>query len=526
MIGGQSPLDDVAAGVSTVPQLVVARARAQAEDVAVVDDAGILTYGELFEQARAIAAGLQLLGCAPGDRFAFQLPNGRDWIVAYWAAALAGLVVVPIDVRSRPAEVEAMTRRCDAAVLVLAEGGEVTSTAGETAVLGDLRALSAPQGTSEVALAGLEAEVGAADVHLLQFTSGSTGVPKAAMLTHRGLLENGRALAGAWGLGPGEALVVPSPLSHILGFLTGCLVPMVVGATSITMAAFAPERALELIDRYRAVGVAGTPTHHLMLVEHPDRPRYDCSSLRFAMYGGAPMTPDTAGRITEGLGIGALLGGFGMSETSGGVTSVVPGDPVEVQLTTVGRPLATFEVRVVDPSSGEERAVGEMGELWVRGDPVCSGYWADPEETARAFAPGGWFRTGDLVVRRGDGCLSFAGRLKEIILVGGYTVSPAEIERVLTEHPAVAEAVVVGAPEARLGEIPVAFVRLAAGAEVHPAELEAHCRSALASHKVPRYYAFRSTLPVSSTGKVRRPVLREEAVGVVAEALLRRSQVP
>lgn len=504
--------NEVTDATATLPRLLAERARAQPGSIAIVDDAGPTTYAELFAAAAEGATGLLAEGLQCGDRLAVQLPNGRAWAEAYWAGALAGLIVVPIDLRSRPAEVAAMTARSGASALLTGAESDYPDRVGETAVLRALPKAAAPD---PAVLPGLSGMVGPGDVHFLQFTSGSTGLPKAAMLTHRGLVANCLALGAAWGLARDEALVVPSPLSHVLGFLAGCLVPVAMGATSLTMATFDPERALELIDEYRAVGMSGTPTHYLMLVEHPERSRYDTSSLRFAMYGGAPMTPDVAARITDNLGVQALLGGFGMSETSGGVTSVSPDDTLEVQLNTVGRPLPTFEVRIVDPASGQTLPDGEAGELWVRGAPVCVGYWADPEETARALTPDGWLRTGDLLVRRHDGCLAFAGRLKEIILVGGYTVSPGEIERVLTSHPAVAEAVVVGVPDRRLGEIPIAFVRRLPEMSVESDELEAYGRAQLASYKVPRTYVFQESFPVSATGKVERFKMREEAARLV-----------
>ncbi|MDA8034794.1 MAG: class I adenylate-forming enzyme family protein [Actinomycetota bacterium] len=509
---------------TTIPEVLARRAEERPERPAVVDDGGTLTYGALLEAAHDGARRLLGAGLAPGDRVALQMANGRDWLVAYWSGALAALVVVPIDIRSRPSEVEAMVERCGARLLVAGPDAGLADQLGAARVARGLEAVGPADGwPSGRPLPGLDGRATPGDVHLLQLTSGSTGLPKAAMLTHRGLLANAAALGEAWGLATGESIVVPGPFSHILGFLTGCLVPAVVGATVLTMSAFTPERALELIERHRAVAVAGTPTHHLMLVEHPARAQRDCSSLRFLMYGGAPMTREVARRITEGLGVAWLLGGFGMSETSGGVTSVVPGDPLDVQLDSVGRPLPTFEVRVVDPSTGTPCPPGARGELWVRGEPVCLGYWGDPDESGRAVTPDGWLRTGDLVIERADGALSFAGRLKEIILVGGYTVTPGEIERVLSAHAAVAEAVVVGAPEPRLGEIPVAFVRLAAGASVSAAALEAHCRAALASYKAPRHYVFVDTFPLSPTGKVQRRSLGDEAALVVSTALSART---
>ena len=481
-------------------QLLIDRAGRQPTAVAVVDDEGPVEYGELVAMAAGWARWFLSQRLEPGERVAFQLSNGRKWLGCYWGASLAALIAVPINTRNRPAEVDDMMARSGASLLV----GESSETP-EPAVLDD----------------GVMARLGRGpdDVALLQFTSGSTARPKAAMLTHRGLTANARALTRVWGLDQGEALLVPSPLSHILGFVSGCLVPVLAGGTLLTMAAFRADRALELIDRYRPVGMAGTPTHYLMAVEHPHRARFDCSSLRFAMHGGGPMTPDVAARICADLGQPSLLSGFGMSETSGGVTSVDPDDPPDVQLATVGRPLPTFEVKIVDPADGSEKPDGEAGELWVRGIPVMTGYWEDPAESERALVGDGWLRTGDLMARGEDGCLRFAGRIKEMMIVGGYNVSPGEVERVLGGHPGVAEVAVVAAPHDRLGEIPIACVRLLPGAAATSEtsrELEMFCRERLAGHKVPRHMVFVDDFPVSGSDKVERFKLRDRAAHLSA----------
>ena len=345
------------------------------QNLAVVDDAASRTYAELRQDVERLARGLVAAGLRHGDRFAIQLPNGIPWVTAFWGAAMAGCVVVPLNTRNRPAEIAYMLQQCAASAVLATDDADVPETGARVLRLGALDDLLAGgESVDPQQLAERRVATDADEVCLIQFTSGSTGYPKGAMLTHAGVLTDGHALRQAWRLEAGEALVVPSPLSHVLGLMAGCVVPALAGAALLTMANFDPARTLELIDRYRAVGTTGTPTHYLMLVEHPDRPRRDISSLRFAMYGGAPFTPEAARRVVADLGSTTLLGGFGMSETAGGVTSVSLDDPPEIQLTTVGRPLPPFEVKVVDPETGEEQAPGEVGELWVRGRPVLKGY--------------------------------------------------------------------------------------------------------------------------------------------------------
>jgi acyl-CoA synthetase (AMP-forming)/AMP-acid ligase II len=484
---------------------------ARPAQLAVVDDRGTRTYGELGADVERVARGLLAQGLRPGDRIAFQLPNGAGWLSSFWGALVAGCVAVPLNIRNRPAEVAYMLDQCEASAILTADPASLAGIGARPLTLDDVTSSWGEDGDRE----DRRAESGPDEVCLIVFTSGSTGYPKGAMLTHEGLLADGSALRAAWRLGDGEAVLVPSPLSHVLGLMAGCVVLTLANATLLTMSAFDAGRALDLINRHRAVGATGTPTHYLMMVEHPDLARCDTSCFRFAMYGGAPFAPEAARRVVAGMGAPTLLGGYGMSETSGGVTSVSLDDPLELQLTTVGHALAPFEVKIVDSTTGREQPCGEVGELWVRGRPVMKGYWGNPEETARALTEDGWLRTGDLLTMDSAGYLRFAGRIREMLTVGGYNVYPAEVERVLAQHPAVAEASVVGVPHHLLGEVPFAFVRLHDDQECTSEELIAFCGDLIADYKVPRSMAFVESFPVSGSGKVEKFKQREAAQALV-----------
>ena len=408
---------------------------------AVVSDSGSLTYRQLIDRSRP-TTGRQLIA----------LPNGPEWHLAFWGAMAGGAVVAPVNPRAKPAERDYITADFEGAPAV-------------------------PQ-----------------DARVVQYTAGTTGRPRGAVLTTAGLLTVAAGHAASWKLTPGDAVFVPNPTSHIMGLVLGCLMPVVARATVITTERFEPRAALELIERYRPVAMAGAPTHFQMLAEHPHLNRLDISSLRFGLAGGAASTPDAVRHIMDRLGLDALLNAYGMTEASGSVSRTEIGDPVEAHAFTVGRPMPWLETKLIE------------GQLWIRGRPVTQAYLGGQISPTDAD---GWFATGDLFELDRSGRLVFRGRLKDMLTVGGFNVYPAEVERVLSEHPAVAQAQVVGIADARLGEVPVAFVRPAAGSFTNAEELRLFCEERLSGYKVPRRFQFIDAFPLNSAGKVEKYRLRE-----------------
>lgn len=413
---------------------------------AVVSESGSRTYKELAEQLRPV-----------GGRQILALPNGPDWHLNFWGAMTGGAVVAPLNPRAKPAELDDIKANFFATDSTVPEG-----------------------------------------VSVIQYTAGTTGRPKGALLTAEGLLTVAAGHARSWRLAPGDAIFVPNPASHIMGLVLGCLMPTVARATVITMQRFDAGVALELIERYRPVAMAGTPTHYHMLAEHPDLGRRRISSLRFGLAGGAASTPESVQRVIDRLGLRALLNAYGMTEASGSISRTEIGDPIEAHAFTVGRPMPWLETRFLS------------GELHIRGKPVTTGYLGDP---APATDGEGWFATGDLFEVDAEGRLRFKGRLKDMLIVGGFNVYPAEVERVLGQHPAVAQAQVVGIPDVRLGEMPVAFVRLADEGKPSSEDLRAFCEAHLSGYKVPQRFAFIDEFPTNSAGKVEKYRLRELAAG-------------
>lgn len=414
---------------------------------------GRVTYAELAQRAREVAGNLK-----PGDRHFIQLPNGPEWLAEFWGAMLAGAVAIPLNPRGKPEEI----------AYIKEHASRVTRLPEETAVV--------------------------------LYTSGTTGRPKGVMLSHDALALNGRNHAEAYQLAAGDAVFVPNPFTHILGLVVGCIAPASMGYTTITSPAFEPEQALAYIGRWKPVGLLGAPPHFQMLAAHPKRATTDLSSVRWGFSGAAAQSPEAIANVVERLGLEALMNGYGMTEASGGISHTSLGDPLEVHATTIGRPWPWIEARN-----------GEAGELLIRSASLMLGYYDDPEATAEAIDGDGWLHTGDVVEIGEDGRLRFRGRLKEMINSGGLKVYPAEVERVLSSHPAVSAAAVVPAPDDQLGEVPVAFVVLAS--EVADEELRDHCGERLSGYKVPRRFERIQALPMNSGGKVQKFLLRDLAAG-------------
>lgn len=410
---------------------------------AVIAGDGTITYRELFEALEPVSGRQEV-----------ALPNGQGWIAAFWNAVAGDAVVLPLNPRGKPDEVDYI---------------KADFHTGE--IEGD-------------------------DVRVVQYTAGTTGRPKGALLTGEGLLTVARGHAASWQLHPGEVVFVPNPMTHIMGLVLGVLMPAISHATVLTMERFDAAGALELIEKHRPVAMAGTPTHYQMLVEHPDLAARDVSSLRFGLAGGASSTPEAVTRVMDRLGLEALLNGYGMSEACGSISRTEIGDPAEAHAMTAGRPMPWLETRF------------RNGELQIRGRPVCRRYHGRESYAVDAH---GWFSTGDLFDLDSDGRLVFKGRVNDVVNVGGFKVYPAEVERVLAEHPSVLQAQVIGMGDPVHGELPIAFVRLRPDATLDADALNGHCAERLSSYKVPRRFLAIDQFPMNGAGKVEKYRLRELA---------------
>jgi fatty-acyl-CoA synthase len=342
----------------------------------------------------------------------------------------------------------------------------------------------------------------------IQYTSGTTGFPKGAVLHHRGVVNNARLYTARLGLERGSVFLSAMPLFHTAGCVMSVLGAAVTRGTLILPPYFDPGLMLELIAAERAEMLLGAPTMFIMMLDHPDLATTDISSVRQLLTGGAVVPPALVSRVEAEFGAPLSIV-FAQTEASPVITQTAPQDTAGDRAHTLGRPLPQTEVKIVDPASGQTVAPGVTGELCTRGYHVMTGYFRDLEKTAAAIDADGWLHTGDLASMDERGYCQIGGRLKDMIIRGGENIYPREIEQVLFEHPAVADVAVVGVPDAKWGEQVAAFVRPAPGRTPDPGELFAYCREHLAPHKTPRYWTVLEEFPQTPSGKIQKFVLRE-----------------
>ncbi|MDX6745149.1 FadD3 family acyl-CoA ligase [Actinocorallia sp. A-T 12471] len=481
---------------ATIPEMVLAAADRFGDAEAVVDGPTRLGFGDLATRVRVAAGAFASAGVGRGDRVAIWAPNSVEWIVAAFGLLTAGGVLVPVNTRFRAEEAADVVVR-GGARLLLVRGG----------FLG--RDYPAPPGVRVVDLGSgflddgrpFERAVRPDDVADIVFTSGTTGRPKGVLMDHAQTLRKYGSWGDLVGLREGDRYLVVSPFFHTFGYKAGCVASLLKGCTILPVPVFDVDRVLELVETERVTVLPGPPAvYHGLLAAPGDRTTRggrDVSSLRVAATGAADIPADLVRRMRADLPFTSITTAYGLTE-AGTVTASRPGDAFEDVAGTVGAPCDGMEVRLAAD-----------GEILVRGYSVMRGYLDDPAATAEAIGPDGWLRTGDLGAFDAAGRLLVKGRKKDMFLVGGFNAYPAEIEGFLMEHPAVAEAAVVGVPDARLGQVGVAFV--VARAPVTVAGLLAWSRERMAGYKVPRDVVFLPELPRNAAGKVTKDVLRDAA---------------
>jgi fatty-acyl-CoA synthase len=478
------------------------------------------TYAELFavaeRAARVLAARFE-----PGERIAVWSATRPESLVLTYATALAGLVLVPVNPTLRANEAGHILSSSGAAgVFVQREyrGGDLLaelerarptlSGLREHVLLDDWDAFLAADINAG---AGALPEVAPDDIAQIVYTSGTTGAPKGARLTHRGLTNAARVGAERFGIREGDVYVDPLPLFYV-GGQTVALEIVQQRATYVMLGAFDPGALLDLLETERATLTVAVPTVLRALLDDPSLPGRDLRALRSVSSGGAVVPAELVRRVGTEIGASVTIV-FGMTECSGFVSQTLLDDTPEDIAETIGPPLPGIETRVVDPDTGVDVTIGEVGELLVRGFNVMAGYHDQPDASADAFAPGGWLRTGDLVTTDGRGYLRIVGRLKDLVVTGAENVYPAEVEAVLHEHPDIANVAVIGLPDERWGESVTAVIIPAPGVDVDPAALERFANVRLARYKVPRRWIVVDDLPLTASGKVQKHVLRSTLEG-------------
>jgi acyl-CoA synthetase (AMP-forming)/AMP-acid ligase II len=513
----------------TIPRMVRASAERFGLADAIVDGERRLSFADVEHDMLAVARGLIATGVEPGDRVALWAPNSAVWITAALGVLAARALLVPLNTRLKGEEASYILAKTDTRVLFAADGflgndyvGSIRTVAPDLRALQDTVRLPLPGASTRlgweeflarghsVPPARAEASIDAGepdDISDVIFTSGTTGTPKGVMLRHGASLHGFQIFSDRFGLHERDRYLIPTPFFHCFGYKAGWMISLMAGAVAFPLAVFDANPVLEIIERERITHMPGPPTMFSALLGHPRRNQFDLSSLRHAMVGAASIPAELVLSIREQLGIDSILVGYGLTENHALVALTAPGDPPDVVATTVGRPLPGVEVRIVD-DTGNDVLTGHQGELIVRGPFHMSGYYDDEEATARAVA-GGWLHTGDIGVFDDRGYIHITDRKKDMFIVGGFNVAPAEVEEALLGIDGVAQVAVVGMPDHYLGEVGTAFVILDEGAKVAPGDVISYAREHLANFKVPRRVEIVDAFPLNATGKVLKNELRE-----------------
>jgi HIP---CoA ligase len=534
--------------LTTIPA-ALARAAADYGDAPALAEPGgpRLSWRELHEQATGVSRALLAAGLGPGDRVAVWSPNTHHWVLAALGALGAGGTLVPVSTRFTGHEALDVISRSGARVLFVAgcflgtdRLAELRAAARETLSMPNAStrpvldrldlvvqvpvdpaapaddAVDWPEFLARAArVPAAEAAARAAAVQPDQisdilYTSGTTGQSKGAMSSHRQALGVAAAWADCGGLDRTDRYLVINPFFHSFGYKAGILACVLTGAVIVPQPVFDAAEAMRLIEAERITVLPGAPTLYQTILDHPDRAKYDLSSLRLAVTGAAIVPVALVERMRQELSFGTVLTAYGLTEAVV-ATMCRPGDDPATVARTSGRAAAGFEVRVAGPDGQGRARAGEPGEILLRGPNLMAGYLDDPAATRAAIDPGGWLHTGDIGHLDEAGYLTITDRLKDMYTCGGFNVYPAEVEQALARLDGVAESAVVGVPDPRLGEVGKAFVVTRPGYALDADQVVAFCRQRLANYKVPRQVEFRAALPRNAAGKTLKRVLREEA---------------
>lgn len=517
----------------SIPNAVRVAARRHPTAEALVDGEVRLTFAGLeaamIDSVRAMVA----LGIGPGTRVGLWAPNSARWVLAALGIQGAGGILVPINTRFKGAEAAYVLDRSGAAALVTVTDflgydylGMVRDAAPEVAALqhvvvasgdasgDDLSWADFIAGGHAVSIEEANASIDAVTPDALSdimFTSGTTGDPKGVMLTHGQSLRAHGWLSTVLDFRPGDRYLIIPPFFHTFGYKAGWMACIVHGVTAIPLQVLDVGEVLRTIAAEKVSILLGPPTLFSDILDAPDRRDHDLSSIRVTMASAASVPPALVRRIHDELEAEVTISCYGLTEATSLATTTIPGvDPIADVVDSVGRAALDVEIRVVD-ESGEDVDTGDSGELWIRGYNVMRGYWEDPAQTAAAITPDGWLRTGDVATLDVRDFVRIVDRKKDVVVVGGFNVYPAEVERMLLAHPDVAEIAVVGVPDRRMGEVPVAFVVRRPAASVTAEEFTSWAAATIANFKVPRRVLFLDALPRNASMKVLKNELRELA---------------
>jgi len=503
------------------------------------------SYRQFLEQVDLVAGGLLRLGVQKGDRFAIWATNCAEWLFTQFAAAKIGAILVNVNPANRAVELEYVLRQSESGTLLLIQGfrdadyvsivnglcpelisgkpRQVSSTSlpylknlifvGEGRPTGmlhwnDLREMG--RGISQADLHQREASLSCEDPINIQYTSGTTGFPKGATLSHHNIVNNGLLVSRSMKFTNHDRLCIPVPFYHCFGMVLGTMACVVSGATIVLPAAFFdPLATLEAVQAEHCTALHGVPTMFIAELDHPEFSRFDLRTLRSGIMAGSPCPTEVMKRVVQLMHLREMTIAYGLTEASPVITQTTVDDPLELRVTTVGRALPHTEVKIVDVLSGEIVPRGTPGELCTRGYMVMKGYYKNPEATQKAIDPDGWLHSGDLATMDVNDYCKITGRAKDVIIRGGENVYPREIEEFLYTCPGISDVQVIGVPDEKYGEQVVAWVKLEPDARLTPEDIRDFCQGKIAAYKIPKHVKIVDSFPMTVTGKIQKFKMRE-----------------
>jgi fatty-acyl-CoA synthase len=488
-----------------------------------------LTYRQLAEHVDQLARGLIGLGLVKGDRLGMWSPNNAEWVYIQFAAAKAGVILVNINPAYRTEELRYALGQSGCRAVVAAT---VFKSSDYAAMIAEVRPtlpdlqhvvflgtpdwdalMAAGDSVTAEELAERSASLTNTDPINIQYTSGTTGFPKGATLSHRNLLNNGYFLGEGFRYTEADRVCIPVPFYHCFGMVIGNLANLTHGTTTVLPApSFEPLATLQSLEAEHCTSVLGVPTMFIAMLGHPEFHKFDLRFLRTGMMAGSPCPVEVMKQCVDEMHMSQVTIGYGMTETSPVSTQTSPDDPLDKRVGTVGRVLPHVQVKIIDAVTGETLALDEPGELCTKGYSVMIGYWNEPQLTAEAIDSDGWMHSGDLGVMDADGYVSIVGRIKDMIIRGGENIYPREVEEFLYTHPDIVDVQVIGVPDQKYGEELVAWVRVREGATVTRDDIVAFCSGRIAHFKIPRYVHVADEFPMTVTGKVQKYRMREVSI--------------